>query len=73
MNLRYRVTGNSPTTLEAKVWLGSDPEPTDWMLTATDGHPALQAPGGVGFSGYISGSATAVPVIISIDRLVATP
>ena len=68
-----RSTGTSPTTVRAKVWLGSDPEPDSWTVTATDSYAGLQAQGSVGLIGYLSGSATNAPVNLAVHRLVATP
>ncbi len=73
VNVRFRITGSSPTTLEAKVWLGSDPEPSEWTLTTTDSHPALQAAGSVALSDYLSGSAAPGTVRLLLHRLTATP
>ena len=46
--LRLQVTGTSPTTVRAKVWLAGTAEPAAWLLTSTDSTAGLQAPGGVG-------------------------
>ena len=70
---RLEVTGTNPTTIRAKVWLGAESEPDAWTVTATDAHPTLQAPGAVGLTGYLSGTATNAPVQLAVHRLVATP
>ncbi|MCU1438798.1 MAG: hypothetical protein JWP66_1885 [Naasia sp.] len=57
LKLAFEVTGTSPTTLRAKVWTGT--EPAAWQASVTDSTAALQTAGGVGFSSYQSGSATA--------------
>jgi PKD repeat protein len=72
VHVRTQVTGTSPTTIKAKVWLGSDAEPDAWTVTATDSYAALQAPGSIGLVGYLSGSATGAPVNLAFHRLVAT-
>ncbi|UYG18186.1 PKD domain-containing protein [Brachybacterium huguangmaarense] len=44
-HLKTKVSGTSPTTIQAKVWKDGSPEPTDWQLTTTDSTAALQAAG----------------------------
>ena len=62
LNLRVRVSGSGTTTVEARAWTGAT-EPTAWALTRTDTTAALQGPGAVGVTAYLSTSATAaVPV-----------
>ncbi|WP_104083485.1 PKD domain-containing protein [Cryobacterium sp. Y11] len=69
LKVRLQVTGTSPTTIRAKVWkLGSE-EPVTWQRSITDATAALQIAGGVGFTCYLSSSATNAPVIASIDDL----
>ena len=58
-----------PTTLQARLWTGAQPEPATWNVTATDATAALQGPGAVGLFSYLSGSATNPPVTIGIDNL----
>lgn len=72
LKLRVRVTGTAPTTLEAKAWPADRPEPADWQVTATDATEGLQAAGGVGFGGFLSGSATNAPVTLTVDDFTAT-
>lgn len=69
LNVRMQVTGTSPTTIRAKVWLSGSTEPTNWTVTATDSFAALQAPGAVGVMGYLSGTATNAPVTVSVQQL----
>ena len=69
LNVRLQVTGTSPTTLRIKVWRASDPEPSGWSFQGTDSSAALQVPGSVGASVYLSGSATNAPVVVTIDDL----
>ena len=73
VHVRFQVTGTNDTTLRAKVWLGSDPEPENWTLTAVDSYAGLQVPGSPGLIGYLSGSATNAPVNLLLHRLVVTP
>lgn len=72
LNLRVAVFGTNPTTIEAMTWRTGDPEPAQWQLSATDTTPALQVAGGIGVSFYLGGTATVVPVTVSIDDLIAT-
>ncbi|MBX9244948.1 PKD domain-containing protein [Actinotalea ferrariae] len=68
--VRLEVTGTSPTTIRAKAWEASSPEPAEWRLTATDAAPSLQAAGGVGVTAYVSASATSTPTTVAFDDLV---
>jgi PKD repeat protein len=61
--------GSGSTVLNAKAWAGGTAEPEGWQVSATDATAALQAPGGVGITAYVSGSATAVPVRVDVDDL----
>jgi len=67
LTVRFDVVGTSPTLLEAKVWATGQPEPSGWQISATDTTSAMQAPGGVGVNGYLSGSSTNAPVTISVS------
>lgn len=70
--MRLQVTGTAPTTLRVRAWADGVPEPAVWQLTATDATPALQQAGGLGLVGYVSGSASTTPVVLSFDELVAS-
>ncbi|TDN93247.1 PKD domain-containing protein [Microbacterium sp. BK668] len=67
-NLRLRVTGTGPTTLQARVWAEGTAEPTTWT-TATDSTAALQAAGAVGVYSYLSGSANNAPITLGVRDL----
>ncbi|AMM21989.1 hypothetical protein AX769_19865 [Frondihabitans sp. PAMC 28766] len=71
-SVRVEAVGTSPTTIRARVWVTGTTEPTTWQVTTTDSTPALQAAGGVGVLGYLSGSATNAPQTVSISQLSAT-
>ncbi|MEO8931334.1 MAG: PKD domain-containing protein [Lacisediminihabitans sp.] len=71
LQVRVRVTGTSPTTLQAKVWPTGQAEPSTWAATRTDTTAALQTAGSLGVQGYLSSSATS-PVTTSFDNLSAT-
>ncbi|WP_374009470.1 PKD domain-containing protein [Leifsonia sp. LS-T14] len=71
LNVRMQVTGTSPTTIRSKVWLSGASEPANWTVSATDSYAALQAPGGIGVMGYLSGTSTNAPVTVSVQQLSA--
>jgi hypothetical protein len=74
MRIRFGVTGDTSTTLTAKVWRAGDPEPAAWLLADTAATPAvLQAPGGVGISVYTSGSWSGAVPVLAIDNLLVVP
>jgi len=73
VNVRMQVTGTNPTTVRLKVWPASAAEPATWQSTATDSTAALQSPGAVGISSYLSGSVTNGPVVLRLDNLSARP
>jgi hypothetical protein len=58
VNVHLVVSGTGTTQLAATVWTGAT-EPGTPTVTRTDTEAALQAPGAVGLSDYLSGSATA--------------
>ncbi len=71
LQLRLRVTGQSPTTVSAKLWKVGTTEPAAWQVTAQDSTAALQGGGAIGFSTYLSGSATNLPVAVRYNDLLA--
>ncbi|QTE28896.1 PKD domain-containing protein [Pengzhenrongella sicca] len=64
----FEVTGTSPTTLRAKVWVGSGVEPAGWLIEATDTTAALQAAGHTGVAALLSSSTTNGPVTVQVDN-----
>ncbi|MGO4491888.1 hypothetical protein AB4Y86_07340, partial [Arthrobacter sp. 2YAF22_2] len=68
--VRLQVSGNSPTTLRAKVWNTAVAEPTAWQVTATDAAITMQSAGSVGVMTYLSGTATNGPVTLSLTNWV---
>lgn len=72
LRLRVQVEGTSPTTIRARAWLDGATEPTSWHATATDAAAALQQPGGLRFTSYLSSSTTNGPVIVSVDDVSMT-
>lgn len=71
--MRLDLSGTGTTELNAKAWAAGTAEPGAWQVSATDTTAALQSPGGVGITAYVSGSATAVPVQVDVDDLWAGP
>lgn len=71
LTLRLQAVGTGTTTVRAKVWPAASAEPAAWTATATDSTPELQSAGAVTLAAYVSGSATATPVV-RFDDLVAT-
>ncbi|WP_116449772.1 PKD domain-containing protein [Blastococcus litoris] len=69
LNVRFDVSGVGTSTLGAKVWADGTAEPAEWQTTATDAAPELQVAGSVGFELYVSGSATALPLVLDLDDL----
>jgi hypothetical protein len=73
LEVRFQVTGTSPTTLQAKVWPATGIEPGTWLRSVTDSTPGLQVAGSVGFVAYLSGSGTNAPITTSFDDLYVRP
>ncbi len=74
LDVRFQVSGTNPTTLRVKVWPSTSTEPTTWMLSTTDATTAaLQAPGDVGLTTYLSSSATNAPVLLSVSNYSVDP
>jgi PKD repeat protein len=73
LNVRMQVTGTNPTTVRLKVWPATQTEPTTWQTTATDTFAALQNPGAVGMTSYLSGSVTNGPIVLRLSALSARP
>lgn len=67
LHLRLEVVGQGTTTLRAKVWGGSQVEPTTWTATATDSTAGLQVAGHTGVALILSGSASNAPVAARLD------
>lgn len=65
--LSIEVTGTAPTTVKAKVWKQTDPEPA-WQRQGTNNAPALQAPGAVSVFSYLPNT-TLAPLIVSFDKI----
>jgi PKD repeat protein len=72
VRVRVQATGTSPTALRARVWRVGTTEPSAWTVTTNDSTAALQGPGAVGVRSYLSSSATAAPLVTTVDDLVVT-
>jgi PKD repeat protein len=72
LTVRVQAVGSGPTTVRAKVWKTGTAEPTAWQKSVTDSTAGLQAAGHVGFSSYLSSSATNGPITVAVDSLVVT-
>ncbi len=72
LQIRLQTYGTSPTTLNARVWAASAPQPDTWQLTATDSAAALQAPGTVGMIAYLSSTATNAPISVKVTSFLAS-
>jgi len=72
LRVRVQVQGTAPTTVRVRAWLDGAPEPTTWHATATDATAALQGPGGIRISTYVSGGTTGGAVTASFDDVLAT-
>jgi PKD repeat protein len=73
INVRFQVSGISPTTLKVKVWPSTSAQPAAWTLTATDTAAGLQAAGAVGLTTYLSGSTTNAPTTVKFNSFSAGP
>jgi hypothetical protein len=72
VRVRVQVEGTNPTVIRTRAWLVGTTEPSAWQATASDTAAALQAPGSLRLSTYLSSSATNGPVTVSYDDLTAT-
>jgi hypothetical protein len=72
IDLRVQAIGTNPTTIRTKAWASGTPEPAAWTRSATDATAGMQQAGSVGFSVYLSSSATNGPIATSIHDLVVT-
>ena len=70
-SVRVQAWGTTPTTVRAKLWATSGSEPSAWAVTGTDATASLQSAGGIAVRGYLSGSATSAPVIMSVTKVSA--
>lgn len=61
-NVKSRITGSSPTLIQAKIWQDGTLEPSSWQYSFSDSTATnLQASGSVGISSTISSNSTNAP------------
>jgi hypothetical protein len=72
IKIRMQVFGVNPTVIRAKVWRGTETEPTAWAVTAQDGFDRLQRSGVVGVGASRPGNALD-PLRLSVLDVVARP
>ena len=70
--MAFEVKGTGTTSLAAKLWRASDPQPAAWQLTKSDATAALQSAGWVGLDTFVPTSANAYPVTLSFDDVLVT-
>ncbi len=73
ISIRIQVFGTSPTTVRAKAWFGEQDEPADWIVSKVEDDPQLQKAGGVGFTTYLSQTASNPPMRVSLLEIAARP
>jgi hypothetical protein len=52
-----------------RVWLASDPEPSNWQFSANDAQSQLQTAGAPGVRAQLPSTASNAPVVFSFDDL----
>ncbi len=73
INVRFQVSGTSPTTLQVKVWAAEVAGTPAWTISTTDSTAGLQAAGAVGLTTYLSGSTTNAPTTVKFSSFSAGP
>lgn len=71
LHVRVQAVGASPTTVRVKVWRVGTSEPSAWQVSVTDSTAGLQTAGAVGFSTYLSGSASPSSLVVTVDDVAA--
>ena len=72
IRFRANASGTGTTSLTGKVWKAGTAEPAASQLTTTDTTAALQSAGTYGIQGYLAGSSTNAPVVLTMDNLLIT-
>jgi PKD repeat protein len=73
LRVRLETEGaGASTTLRGKVWPDGTTEPSGWTLTGSDSAGVIQGAGQIGLVAYVTGSATNVPVTVSVDDIRVT-
>jgi len=65
--------GAGVTRLRARMWWGTDAEPTTWPLNVIDSTAALQGKGAVGLSVGLGTGVDNVPIVTSFDNFIVQP
>jgi PKD repeat protein len=71
LKIHAQISGASPTTLNARLWLASGTEPGTWQVGRTDSTAGLQVAGTVGLRAYTSSTTTNTPISVSFDGFLA--
>jgi hypothetical protein len=69
--VRGQMIGTNPTTIRLKAWADGQSEPANWLYTATDSTPDLQASGAVGLRALIP-NVTNAPIVFTFDDFLVT-
>jgi len=69
LRVRMQAVGANPTTVRMRVWLASDPEPSNWQFSANDAQSQLQTAGAPGVRAQLPSTASNAPVVFSFDDL----
>ena len=72
INIRMKLTGTNPTTIELKAWADGDAEPGSYAFTSTDSEAALQTTGGVGLRLNMPSSTSNAPIVATFDDFIVT-
>ena len=72
LHLRFALDGAESTAVRARAWIG-DSEPGEWQVDKTDTDASLAAPGSIGFTTYVSGSAGPEQINLNVDSVKVTP
>ena len=73
LKVHAQISGTSPTTIKARLWLASGSEPGTWLVSRTDSTAGLQGPGSVGLRAYSSSTTTNNPISVAFDNFIAAP
>jgi len=71
LHLRFALDGAESTAVRARAWIG-DSEPGEWQVDKTDTDASLAAPGSIGFTTYVSGSAGPEQINLNVDSVKVT-
>ena len=73
LTARFAVlTSGGRTSLAGSIWPAGSAAPSTPQVSATDSTAALQAAGSSAVQGYLSGSSTNAPVVLTLDNYSVT-